>query len=212
MQEKITILSFDCGLKNLAWARLTVHRDHLRAAVESTSMEGLHRALRSVFELKTGLENVIGDRKVADVDEMERTRLLNARLKTIPGADYVLVERQPAMIGMGPAMAKNNTMANAVAAQIAYHYTNLGCDTYYISPALKTSISMDGTKFKPEGGSAEKYKARKKNSIIVYKQFLRIFALGPAVHGKSDDIADAVLQALAFLRRERLLDYMTPRP
>ncbi len=197
--SSISILSFDCAIKNLAYARITIRGSRL--GLES-GPEALHETLRGVFTLETGLHNLIGARDIKDVTEIERVKLLAQFLSGIPGADYVLIERQPAMIG-----AKNNTVANAIACQIAYHYVAQGtASVHYVSPALKNGMALGGlASLVTTGTNAKKYSMRKKHAVENYKYFNRVFALGGPTTSKLDDIADAVMQALAFIRRHRLL-------
>jgi hypothetical protein len=158
--------------------------------------------LRRLFTLETGLVNLIGARDIKEVPEIERVQLLAAFLKTIPSADYVLVERQPAMIG-----PKNNTVANAIACQITYHYILAGgASVHYMSPMLKNGVSIADHVLLSGGSSSQKYAARKKHAVDNYLAFNKIFALGGPTKGKLDDIADATMQAIAFICKHRLLN------
>jgi hypothetical protein len=182
---------------------MTINRANILQMLHAKHIDECITLFRTLFSVQVGLINLIGNRNNKDVGDIEIARLLNKELNSLPVAShsYVLVEKQPAKIG-----PMSNHAAHAIANQIVYHYIAAGCNNVeLVSPHLKGTICFGDVKLSAGTNDNQKYKARKKYTTDCLKNFIDIFKLDIPLPKKTDDVADATMQALAWLKGTKLL-------
>jgi hypothetical protein len=212
----ITIISWDCAYKTLAWARITIdteiniHRERLRVklaasdpeAWEETALE-LLRLLEGWFIIeRVGVVDVLKGRAVEEVSTVDRARCLNEFLVSNAAefvADMTLVEAQPSMIG-----PKANTVSAYVAQQIIYHFLHQAPTV--ISSGKKNKVTMvPELEFKVFSKGKNTHATRKAHAVASFKHLY--CWLGPTARLQLDaipadqknHIADAVMQTVALV-------------
>jgi hypothetical protein len=113
-----------------------------------------------------------------------------------------LVEEQPSKVGK-----KSNNDALMISHQIAYHYIAAGCKRVeFVLPRLKCTLCIgDAVLNTTAVTDAQKYRARKKFTVDCFKNFIQIFKLHVELPKKKDDVSDAAMQALAWLREQGII-------
>jgi hypothetical protein len=168
------------------------------ADVTEWDIQATNAMLNNVFTVSVGLINLIGTQKIADVDDVHITKLLKIELDKIPPAQYILIEHQPAKIGM-----KSNNNALAISRMIGYHYC--AGDIRFVSPHLKNNVSIGGCVMEQHTTDNKKYRARKVHSVNNFKAFCKMYNITIQMPKKCDDIADAFTQAYAFVKLHGVL-------
>ncbi len=241
---KIKILGFDCANRSLAWSLITIDvniRNKISTAIAAVT-EILNNNINTYADIKLvlgnlraimadfvvfescGVADILCGQKLAEVNEVERTRALYTFLTTKDfRPDIVLIEKQPGKIGSGV-----NSGAIAVSNQICYHYIGT-CSVHFVSPKLKNALSfhMDidydyfyecavrktmelrGRKLNLEEIGRCKYTAAKKHSAENFLYFIKIFSLEATIVGikaqRYPDLADSFMQIIAWLKSQNMI-------
>lgn len=197
------MISFDVGLRNLAFVQMTVDRD-------GTPQERIAGALIERWEVV----DVLSGREVKRVPFDEAMLCVlecldEAFMETNTEADLVLIENQPCTM---------NPRLKSVQMVIYTYFRTLHLHTsrYPDVRLLPASGKLQGLRQAPEGlipakASTMGYAAKKKVSIIACEHYLRSVINDPgradlflASKTKRDDLADCMLQAVAFIERPTL--------
>jgi hypothetical protein len=190
--ETIKILSFDCGIKNLAYCLLEVDKT---------------AATLSIVEWD--IINIIsGDKSVKSVKFGDLASLLMESLKlTFDGSyDYILIENQPCI--------KNPTMKSIQ--MMIYSYFLL-----YQPPSTQLLLISASNKLKPivippgytGSTSTSDYKKKKEAAVEITRFYLREVLKDQAneiklgAEKKKDDLCDSFLQAIYFIKKELSLSF-----
>jgi hypothetical protein len=210
-----TFLSWDCAIRSLAHIHLTVNFDIMQSLYDSAL---LLSAITDINEMTVGIQNMLlqtdqfitihslavkdllEGKKVADCDEITRTRYLAKHLRELqvdPDCK-VLIEHQPSRLGMA-----SNNKSTHISAQLAYHY--IDHQPYLVDPRLKNKISIGDHSFdKYLGSCATAYSARKKHTKQSLIYFFTLFNIGDKItHIKKsnlDDLADAFFQVFGYIK------------
>jgi hypothetical protein len=157
--------------------------------------------------------------KVADADEVKRSTMLRNFLRTSSvaverigvgggnvggnGSDNIstkiLIEHQPSKIG-----AATNNKSTMIGHQLMFYYSDF--ETHLVSPKIKNTLFIDPSRKLDYyiGSCASEYYARKKHSKEMFLGMVKIFGWGAIIKGIPmscmDDLADAVMQTLAFMK------------
>ena len=181
------IISFDIGLKNLACCCLT--------AAENSSI--LHWDIHSLMneECKTKPNiNLMSMRIFKEMDEI---------VSKVPRIDYVLIENQPSRIN--GAMKTIQMIIYSYFQYKKYSEKNI-TDVLLISANRKTvdhpyEINMEDCK------SGNKYTQRKWKSVKLTEKYIEQNEDLKKLlnnHKKKDDLCDALLQAISWMRKEKI--------
>lgn len=183
---------------------------------------GLLQILRRIVKIQrnwvvlveVGAEDIIGC-NIAETDEISRTLALHRFLQSkVLQAPRVLIEHQPMKLGLAA-----NNKSTAVAYQLAYHYAE--SRPQFVDPKLKNTLVMgpglvfadflaaEMAKVKPgakTGVANARYRARKRHSRETFRYLVRTYGWQLKIPAKwHADVGDAVLQAIAIAKRERLI-------
>lgn len=201
------VLSFDVGVKNLAYCLI----DHDTSAPLVEGAVFPDSMLSQFSEGQRGRAEVVDWRVVVASDKKRPTIAeiadgVNARCDEIHEAhglpDVVLIESQPCM--------RNPTM-KSVQMIIYCHFVMRArlstpaapCRVLFVNAGLKLTglLTVAGTVAGTVAvKGAKDYRTRKRASVMAAGSWLGRFA--PGVTKKKDDLADSLLQALQWLRRE----------
>lgn len=222
VEDRVTILSWDCAYRTLGWVVVSVDRNvhAMRAQLEqniadSTTQEGrlcammvLGDYLRSWFRVEQiGVDDVLDGKKVKDVRGVDRTRSLRdyllRRKELDDSADIVLVEGQPPALTTG-AVKKVNTGSSVVGHQLVFHFLDQQVET--ISPGKKNKVCLaPHLAFDVFSGGNNTYEMRKKHAVASCEELLcymsrlaldQYLAIPAPVRNNA---ADALLQVVAYL-------------
>jgi len=164
--------------------------------------------------LGSGVENLLGDRKVRDTSDSFRASALHAFLTTHPlisttaadftGGTKVIIEHQPSKIG-----TKINSAATAVAMQLLFYYIRY--EPILISPKLKNNLSLSDSltlDHFTKGLKKNRYRACKNHSRENFIYLLSVFDLSHISDGilrkNMDDLADSTMQILAYTVKNKM--------
>jgi hypothetical protein len=213
----ITVISWDCAYKTLAWARITIdteiniRRERLRATYVAASDNAkleiateLLRLLENWFVIeRVGVVDVLKGRSIEEVSTVDRARCLHEFLTANADeftANITLIEAQPSMIG-----PKANTVSAYVAQQIIYHF--LHQSPVVISSGRKNKIAMvPGLEFEVFSKGKNNHATRKAHAVANLGHVL--CWLGPTARlqyaaipkDHVNHLADAVMQTVAWIR------------
>lgn len=175
-----------------------------------------------ITPISAGAVDLLGGRKLADVSEEERTLCLwrflesheDLRAATIRERSQgipirVLIEHQPNKIFVGAGnMPKQNLGSTMVSSQLLFNYVEMSPSL--VSPKLKNTLAL-APNLKLEAfhcGDTQdaKYRARKAHSKANYLHLAKILhsdVLLSVPRAMLDDVADAMLQVLAWLNHNK---------
>jgi hypothetical protein len=181
------IISFDIGLKNLACCCLT--------ACEKSSI--LHWDIHPLMDEDRKTKPNINQMSMRIFKEMD------AIVSKVPRVDYVLIENQPSRIN--GAMKTIQMIIYSYFQYRKYKDQNI-IDVLLISANRKTvdhpyEINMEDCK------SANKYTQRKWKSVKLTEQYIQENEDLKKLlnnHKKKDDLCDALLQAISWMRKEKI--------
>ena len=160
------------------------------------------------------VDDILCGKKVADVDEVERTIALSKFLEASSVSKaallredtiyhmptHILIEHQPSKVGTA-----TNNKSTMIGHQLMFYYVDRSVSL--VSPKLKNQIAL--IEFSTTyGGASTPYYARKKHSKDTFLQLMN--ALGMQyVYANTpmscmDDLADAVLQIFAYCKDKKL--------
>lgn len=189
----LRILSFDVGLKNLAFVEILIPRGE--------QCKGQHHAM-TIEQWR--VIDVLDGQKVKRVKLEETvTRVLEYLNTTFTTADIVLIENQPCML--------NPRLKSVQMVMYAYFMTmHLHTGAYPEVRLVPASGKLQGLKHAPVGmipvkQSTLTYSQRKKLSVEVCGYYLENVMKDVrrqeqyASSNKRDDLADCMLQAIAFI-------------
>lgn len=192
------IISFDVGLKNLAYVQLSVPKD-----ATSSSQQRLRETVIEKWEVIDILEGT-------PVKKVQFDTLIQSVLEflddTFTEGDIILIENQPCTL--------NPRLKSVQIAIYAYFRTlNLHTCSYPDVRLIPASGKLQGLRNAPDGlipakASTLTYAQKKKTSVIACGHYLRnVFGDSAradtfaASKSKRDDLADCLLQAVAFIER-----------
>lgn len=155
-----------------------------------------NRVLASVMHIEFAqAANCTGGKKVTEMTAMERTAGLKKYLSSLNiTPDIVLIEHQ----------MKQNDISRMNSMQIAYHYVDV-CPVHIVDPGGKNKYSFSAdTSYEKFITRYTNYTANKKNTDANLKYFVKTMDShvldGVAKGQKTNDIADAFMQAVAWLK------------
>lgn len=220
-----TFLSWDCANKTLAHAHITVDTaivskiagfvNEMSRWNEQSDPEGLSlRDLLSRFNYalcnfitfhSTAVSDILQGRKVENVGEIERSAALVKFLAESPvavgnldPATVVMIEHQPSKIG-----DRSMNKSPMIGYQLMFYYS--GFHTILVEPKIKNKLSVAGHTLDKYTGAHSPYYARKKHSKEIFLHLVKTFGWENAIKGVKmscmDDLADAVLQVIAFMKK-----------
>lgn len=220
-------LSWDCANKTLAWAYIEIN---LKLPIQDAPLndnltnikqriDNIMRCLDNVINvISVGSIDLIDGKKIKDVSEIERSRLLykflhNSKLfscDNLPKDTTVIIEHQPPRVGFA-----TNNKSVMIEHQLLFYYHNF--NLIQISPCHKQKIyfrDLTFNKFIEEKKKKSKiltrsnhYVARKKHSKMNFLHFIDEFnhkdKIANIPKKTLDDVADAFLQILAHIKLNR---------
>jgi hypothetical protein len=201
------IFSFDCAVRNLgvvvvktnenfhsqltsAWAEAKKYTSVDELVV---SMGKINSILDSKFNILHADSYDVGDKSTKKINTqiLQNLKLLQQKLIDKWGhPDYVLIEYQMCI----------NVTSHSIQDALHMYYTPLPGDSHVVHivhPSLKGTVSLAPHLTLDNFASINNYRSNKKHSTANYNEFCRVFGLQPNKK-KRDDIADALLQALAW--------------
>lgn len=175
-------ITVDCAQLTRAWARMPIDQP---------------------FQITYGLIDLCAGKKAKEVSSLQKISALKLSLSNIPPASHVIIEKQPTTIGSN---AKNSD-ATMIANLIAYHY--IDHNVQFISPQLKSSIYFINNQATFAGGPTigkslvvkKDYRERKAQSVANFQYYLSVFKVQADLPKKQDDIADAFMNAMAYIKK-----------
>lgn len=188
------VLSFDVGVKNLAYCLLDY--DAATPLVDGAAFPDSWRDRAAVVDWQVVVATAAKRPSVA-----ETTDGVYARLDEIHEAhglpDIVLIESQPCM--------RNPTMKSVQMMLYCYYVMRARLSASPSVPGPPCRVSFVNAQLKLTGLCAAKdYRARKRASVDAAAAWLadRSLVSQALATKKKDDLADSLLQALQWLRRE----------
>lgn len=192
------ILSFDCGVNNLAWSILKIN---IIDTIESVSINDW-----GVINLN---DDDVNEKKKKLTFEQYNSILISCLLKNfipsdnnaIPFFDHILIENQSVVSPQN----KNISVIIYTFFLTYYKISLQKHDIKFISPGNKFKLNCKPEL--PHFNIKDKYRIRKKTSIIYAKYYLEN-VLQDSLHldqflnhKKQDDLADSLLQAIYFIEK-----------
>ena len=204
-ERPVTVLSFDVGIKNLAFALVTFERNSVAADAESDDFD--LAPLLTVLTFRSIDTTRYLDDEAKSVKKISVQNLARALIRALDASlsdaldglvpDHVLVENQPCM--KNPRM---KSMQMLLLGYLARAFLEMPVDIRMFQPRDKLSVYRG----EPVECTLKSAYSRRKRLAVEYTKRM----LGPEtarrtgfdVSKKKDDIADAYLQAATFVRRE----------
>jgi len=202
------ILSFDCANKSLAYSLVEIP-DGLKIEKKKRNEEAIMNIdeiddYKKIKIKECDVVNLLGGRKVKDVDSIERARCLRKyidknfgeKLKIYELDDIIiLIEKQPETI---------NIKSCAISDQLLFYFANLK-NIATISPTLKNKISFNSEL------AYNKYVSKYSNSYLANKNHAKAnllyflkkteqeYVLKDIKKSNYNDLADSFMQIIAYL-------------
>ena len=191
MPRWIEFYSFDCANKTLgfvhAWINVEIRKD-----LETAQTPGRWLALVKTWLIikEYGVVDLLGGAGFREIDEISRARALKqfCELQDVNPDAYVLIENQSNINGgTGP-----------VQSQLLFAFAD--ANTRLVNPRRKNKISLGpSTEYRLFADKfSSTYDANKAHTTACLFVLMEIFGLKLTIDDKSDDLADAIMQMLAF--------------